>query len=191
MLNKKITFKKVLPAVVLGLTLSACSGDDSPKVASLQKKDKSLSCSEVQLEINEAEFYRKTAETNKSPKVKSLLMPLGYISTYVNAEEASDAASARIEYLNRIYDILKCDDPSVQARVANNHPYGESYESGGGGAYAPNQARFAPMSGEPYYRQSAPQTFQPISAPYGGSGAYGYGYEYRPARPETRGDMYW
>src|SRR5690606_11424778 len=106
-----------LPIILAGCLLTACSGQESPKVASLQKKDKSLTCSEVQLEINEAEFYRKTAENNKNPNVKSLLMPLGYISTYVSADDASNAADARIDYLNRIYDILKCDDADAQAKM--------------------------------------------------------------------------
>lgn len=185
-------FKKIIPVLVMGAMLTACEGKDSPKVASLQKKDKSLSCSEVQLEINEAEFYRKTAETNKNPNVKSLIMPLGYISTYVNAEDAAGAAQARIEYLNRIYDILNCDDPATAARSARAaHPYGD-YEMGygGGGSYAaPNPARYAPMSGEPYYSQPAyPQAFRPISA-YGAP-AYGNGYRAAP-RPAAGEEWYW
>jgi hypothetical protein len=91
------------------LTLSACSGEEAVKVESLQKKDKNLSCAEVQLEINEAEFYKRTAEKKKQPGVTSLLMPLGYISTYMNAADAASAADARIDYLNRIFTILQCD----------------------------------------------------------------------------------
>jgi len=103
--------KNILLVIALGSLLTSCSGDKSVKVTSLQKKDKNLSCNEIQLEINEAEFYRRTAEKNKDPDIKSLLMPLGYISTYVDAGEAVNAAEARINYLNRIYDILDCDNP--------------------------------------------------------------------------------
>lgn len=89
--------------------LAACAGKESVKVTELQKKDKGLSCKEIKLEVNEAEYYKKAAENNKTPGVQSLLMPLGYVSTYVDAEEAQHAAQARVDYLNRIYDILKCD----------------------------------------------------------------------------------
>jgi len=109
--------KNLTIALTAGLFLTACVADKSVKVASLQKKDKNLSCSEVMLEINEADFYRKTAERKKDPKVKSLLMPLGYISTYVDAEEAISAAAARVDYLNRIYEILDCDNLNAAASV--------------------------------------------------------------------------
>lgn len=47
-------------------------------------------------------------------------MPLGYVSTYMNAEDAIDAADARVEYLNRIYEILKCDE---QEKTASHQGY--------------------------------------------------------------------
>ncbi len=109
----------VFAAAVL---LSACAGQKSTKVVSLQKKDKSLSCKEVMLEVNEAEFYRRTAEKNKGPQLKSLLMPLGYISTYVSAEDAIGASDARIEYLNRIYEILDCDNQDRRVNHAAAAP---------------------------------------------------------------------
>lgn len=101
---------KMTMVFAVAVLLSACAGQKSARVASLQKKDKSLSCKEVMLEVNEAEFYRRTAEKNKGPQLKSLLMPLGYISTYVSAQDAIGASDARIEYLNRIYEILDCDN---------------------------------------------------------------------------------
>jgi len=95
---------------VVTLMLSACGGGDpSPTVKAMQRKDKSLSCKEVLLEMNEADFYKQTAYKNKGPKLKNVLMPLGYVSTYMNAEEAIGAADARIAYLDRIYEILRCE----------------------------------------------------------------------------------
>ncbi len=120
--------KTGLAVVIMGVVLTACSGKESVKVQSLQKKDKHLSCSEVMLEINEAEFYRRTAEKNKTPGVSTLLMPLGYISTYMDAENAKGAADARIDYLNRIYEILRCDEqahasrPEHRAQAAGAQP---------------------------------------------------------------------
>ena len=80
--------KNIFACLVVVLSVSACAGDRSTKVSVMQKKDKNLSCREIQLEQNEVEFYRKTAQKNKNPKLKNLLMPLGYISTYVDAEDA-------------------------------------------------------------------------------------------------------
>ena len=59
--------------------------------------------------MNEAEFYNKMAHGERSVKLKSMLMPLGYISTYMDSEEAINASRARVEYLDRIYEILHCE----------------------------------------------------------------------------------
>ncbi len=139
--------KNLTIALTAGLFLTACAGDKSVKVASLQKKDKNLSCSEVMLEINEADFYRKTAERNKGPKVKSLLMPLGYISTYVNAEEAIGAAAARVDYLNRIYEILDCDNLNT-ANTAPPAPRKVSAPE----QQAPSQRQYQQRYVEPQYQ---------------------------------------
>jgi len=91
--------------------LVGCSAEDpSTKVKPMQRKDKRLSCKEILLEMNEAEFYRQMAYKNKGPKIKNVLMPLGYISTYMDSEEAIDAANARVSYLDRIYEIMNCTE---------------------------------------------------------------------------------
>ncbi len=108
-------FKTLITTLAVGVMLTACAGVSSEKVASLQKKDKMLNCKEIMLEQNEAEFYRKTAEKNKGPSIRNVVMPLGYISTFVDAQKAIEAADSRVEYLNRIYDILDCDNPSAEA----------------------------------------------------------------------------
>lgn len=111
--------QKILITTALCFSLVACAGKDSEKVAAMQKKDKNLTCREVLLEQNEAEFYKSTAQKNKSPDVKSVLMPLGYISTYMNAEEAVGAANARVDYLARIYEIMGCDQKIQMADRKN------------------------------------------------------------------------
>jgi len=137
-------FKKIIPFIFAGVMLTACSSEESYKVTALQKKDKGLNCSQVQLEINEAEFYRKTAEQNKSPKMKSLLMPIGYVYTYVDAQEAVQQADSRIDYLNRIYDIMDCDNPAVKESQLR-HGYGNnSYSNLDSGSYAANRTAYAP-----------------------------------------------
>ena len=99
------------------------------KVAAMQKKDKNLTCREVLLEQNEAEFYKTTAQKNKNPDVKTLLMPLGYISTYMNAEDAVSAADARVEYLARIYDIMDCENKLQMAGRKNKLVYRQMADS--------------------------------------------------------------
>ena len=118
--------------------LSACTGSKSDKVTSLQKRDKLLSCKEVQLEINEAEFYRQTAEKNKGPNVRNIMMPLGYVSTYMSAEEAIDASDARVDYLNRIYAIMDCDNPKSEGNLRQPAMNMNIVPQGGGGGSALN-----------------------------------------------------
>jgi hypothetical protein len=105
--------KKILIISALSVLLVACSGEGedekSTKVKPLQKNDKNLSCREILLEMNEAEFYSKMAHNQRGVKLKSVLMPLGYISTYVDSGEAINAAKARVEYLDKIYEILHCE----------------------------------------------------------------------------------
>ena len=60
------------------------------------------------------------AEKNKGPRLTNMLMPLGYISTYMDAEEAIGAASARVDYLDRIYQIMECDAENSSSRRMNN-----------------------------------------------------------------------
>lgn len=104
--------KKLLAFTILtglALTISACDGAKPTKVNSMQTRDKALSCDDIRLEINEAEFYRSEAEKSRGLGVKTVIAPLGYMNTYMNAGDAVDAADARISYLNRIYEIRKCD----------------------------------------------------------------------------------
>lgn len=106
--------KKIAKFCALGIMLavgSACtsSAETSKRVEALQKKDKQLTCKEILLEMNEAEFYKGMANKNKGAKLKYVLMPLGYISTYMDAEEAIEASNARVSYLNKIYEISGCN----------------------------------------------------------------------------------
>ncbi|PIR39495.1 MAG: hypothetical protein COV35_02990 [Alphaproteobacteria bacterium CG11_big_fil_rev_8_21_14_0_20_39_49] len=132
---------KALCLIALASVLLSCSGKESKKIASLQKKDKKLSCQEILLEMNEAEFYRNVAYKNRGPKLKNVLMPLGYISTYMDAGEAIDAAEARVDYLDRIYQILRCEE-----RAEKMEELGEEL---GGLQYYP------PQDEVPYYRSLA------------------------------------
>lgn len=132
---------KAMCLIALTSLLASCAGKESKKIASLQKKDKKLSCQEILLEMNEAEFYRDVAYKNRGPKLKNVLMPLGYISTYMDAGEAIDAAEARVDYLDRIYQILRCEERAEKAA--------EMEEEMGVLQY------FEPQGDVPYYRSLA------------------------------------
>lgn len=106
------------------ITVGCASSEYSTTVKPMQRKDKQLSCKEVLLEMNEADFYRKTALKNRGPKLKNILMPLGYISTYMSSEEAIEAADARVAYLDQIYEIMHCSDKeSISASVTTEETF--------------------------------------------------------------------
>ena len=139
--------KKFLLLGVLSVMVVACgggSGDDakSVKVKALQKNDKNLSCREILLEMNEAQFYDKMAHKNRGVKLKNVLMPLGYISTYMDSEDAIGAAQARVEYLDKIYEIMRCEDrekeleklPVYQSPQGFNGSIGHQQSQYSGGA---------------------------------------------------------
>ncbi len=100
--------QKSLAGLALIIVLSSCSGVRSSAVVPLQSKDKQLTCREVMLEINESEEYKKTAEANKNPGVRSFIAPLGYAYTLSSANEAIEASDKRIAYLQDIYRISGC-----------------------------------------------------------------------------------
>ncbi len=106
-------YKTTLIAVLIILVsvLSACSGEKKEKLFVMQQRDKNLSCSQVMLEINEAEFHRKTAEKNRSFGFETVISPFTYVKSYMGSSKTIKHADSRIDYLNRIYDILDCDNP--------------------------------------------------------------------------------
>ncbi len=95
---------------LISIILSSC-GEESVKVEPMKKTDRDFSCSDIMLEINDAEFYKKQAQEKKSIGVKSIVMPLGYIDTYMDADEAIIAAQSRKEYLTRVFEIKGCGTP--------------------------------------------------------------------------------
>ncbi len=163
---------RYLTIIGLCITLAACSGTKSPQVATMQKSDKQLSCNQVQLEINEAEFYRKQAIDNKNPGFGAVISPLSYISTYMDAGKAQTAADDRIDYLNRIYEINRCDEPQVYAAATQPQP----------APFQPAPIVNPAAYGAPvYYGYAQPHGMhmQP-AAPYGGQMAYASPIAYQP-----------
>lgn len=109
--------KSFLSVILISFFITSCSGEEATIVEPVQKNDKQLSCEEILFEINDSEYYIKQANEKKSLGVKSIVMPLGYIDTYMTADEAISAAKQRISYLKRIYDIRNCDEQVEQAKL--------------------------------------------------------------------------
>ena len=105
------TFIRTMLVLAVTSLLVACGGKESPVAPAITKNDKMLSCDELQLEINDAEFFRNEATNNKSLNLSNIIWPLGYPATYNNAEEAISASNARIAYLTKVYEIKKCNSP--------------------------------------------------------------------------------
>jgi hypothetical protein len=140
---------KIFSLAIISILLSSCSGDDAVVVEPVQKNDKQLSCEEILFETNDSEYYIKQANEKKALGIKSIVMPLGYIDTYMTADEAISAANQRIGYLKRIYDIRGCeaqaDDMKMQRKLQKslqsqmpisaapqpmqqNYPYNSGYQ---------------------------------------------------------------
>lgn len=99
----------------MGILLSSCNcgnNANSPDMRPVQKTDKQLSCKDIVLEINEAEFYKKSAIERKQGRVEDVLFPYCYPSGYLNANATQKTAESRLDYLNQIYDLLDCDAKS-------------------------------------------------------------------------------
>ncbi len=125
--------KKILTVSAVLLLLSSC-GEQSEKVEPLKRSDKQLNCGDIQLEINEADMYKKQAMEKKQLGIKSIVMPLGYIDTYMSADEAIQAADARVQYLTRISDIKHCDADGTSSNTnssTNLQPVGYAMPGSG------------------------------------------------------------
>ncbi|MBL0317914.1 MAG: hypothetical protein IPP74_01190 [Alphaproteobacteria bacterium] len=100
-------YKKIVSAAVISLLVAGCSCKSSVRVQPIQRKDKLLTCKELALEINEAEYFRRAAEVNKDSPV-DIFLPLCYAHSQESAQRAVKSADERLEYLNHIYDLLGC-----------------------------------------------------------------------------------
>lgn len=98
--------------------LSACNCGTPIKIKSIQQDDKNLTCKDVILEINEAEFFRKEAAISQRITLEEAFTPTCWLSTYLSGSEAARAANERIQYLSQLYDILDCGGRSTTGAAA-------------------------------------------------------------------------
>ena len=103
-----MNLKKTLAFTSLFFFVSSCTCGVPLRVTSIQRSDKKLACKDVILEINEAEHYRSQAGQEKGIGMGESLMPLCWVSGYVDGDKAIKTANARIDYLGHIYDLMDC-----------------------------------------------------------------------------------
>ncbi len=99
---------KILSAGVIFAFLASCTCGVPLKVTPIQADDKKLACKDVILEINEAEHYRDEGAEAAGISFGEALMPVCWVSGYIDGSQAKKSANARIDYLGRIYDLLEC-----------------------------------------------------------------------------------
>ena len=101
----------IIYTLITLVLLTAC-GENVPKGAPPWKDtDKHLSCQQLLLEMNDAEFWNKVAQSKKEMDVSDFLWPPGYIGTRSSAQDAIAATNARLGNLQNIYGIKGCSNP--------------------------------------------------------------------------------
>lgn len=108
-------FCGIFALCVLSMVLFSCTCATPLKVSEIQKTDKKLACKDVILEINESEHYRELAKKERGISFGNFLMPVCWVTSYVDANRAVNAAQERIKYLGHIYDVLDCGGKSDKA----------------------------------------------------------------------------
>jgi len=175
---------KLLTCCCAAALLAACSPSvKSAKVMPMRPEDKRMTCADIALEMNEAQFLRQKAVENKGFRAGHILAPWRYVSNSSSASDAIEAADQRMEYLQQIHEIKDCDNAPTQEVQHHQRPpmhYGQSSHPGHPQAYA--------MQGQPYPTQQgyapAPRGYAP--APYPPQGGYyqagpqHYGLDYQP-----------
>lgn len=150
--------KQFLLVIISIFMITACACPSAIEVDSVQKHDKKLTCKDVVMEINEAEFFRKEARSKQYRRVEYMLNPLCYPSGYLSGSKGMRAADSRLDYLNNIYELLGCGQDIKNAPPKQTN--------------IPPQASAAPVfqQGVPYaygyqYRQQ-PQQYAPYGQQY-------------------------
>lgn len=111
--SMKNILKNTAYITAFALALGACAGKQSPRPAQVTTVDKEMSCEELQLEMNDVQYLRQTAEENRGANARNILWPFSYPSTYLSADEALASADRRLGYLQRVYTIKECKRPLI------------------------------------------------------------------------------
>ena len=110
-----------LSSVILAMTACASNHKQTARIEEesyqfsqtvMSPNDKKLSCKELLLEMNEAEFFHKAAQEDQHIGFGGVLSPVKSMHTYRTATETIHNTQARVEYLNQIYNVLSCNGRS-------------------------------------------------------------------------------
>jgi len=81
-----------------------------------QSGDRALTCDEIRTELAQAERFEEEARDERGVTVTNVAAVVLFwpalVGTYMNTEDAIDAAEERQRYLNDIYDEKNCDGSS-------------------------------------------------------------------------------
>lgn len=147
---------KLAAGTVAVLMLAACGATKSETVVELTKSDKHMDCTQLQLEITEAEFFRQKAERNRGLSLKNVVMPLGYPSTYLSANKAVDAATGRVAYLTKLYEVKGCGSQQMAGGYDDMAYGGYDQQGSAGVAYQPAYQQQPQYGQPPQYQQQRP-----------------------------------
>jgi hypothetical protein len=97
-------------AAVSIVSVTACA---TPTVVDAEQPgDMNLTCAQLQDQIDEARDFEEEAREERGVTgtnvAAAVFFPLGLVGTYMNTEEAIDAARDRREHLSEIYDNKGC-----------------------------------------------------------------------------------
>lgn len=102
--------KTLALTAVSAILLSACA---TPTVVDVKKvDDASLTCAQLVAEIDEAKSFEEDARSEKGVTGKNTAAVIFFwpaaVATYVNAEEAIEAADKRQDHLMKLYEDKSC-----------------------------------------------------------------------------------
>ncbi|WBQ09070.1 hypothetical protein L2D01_09200 [Hyphomonadaceae bacterium ML37] len=100
----------IAAAGAAALFVSACA---TPRVVEAQQAgDRNLSCAEIMQQIDEARQFEEAARDDRSVNTTNVAAAVFFwpalVGTYMNTEEAIEAAQDRREHLNRLYENKGC-----------------------------------------------------------------------------------
>ncbi len=109
--------KTLLSLAAVLLLTSACGETVPSGGAPWKETDKHLNCQQLQLEMNDAQFWNQVAHSKESMGVSDFLWPPGYIGRRASAQDAIGTTNARLTNLRNIYGIKGCNNPYPNMNV--------------------------------------------------------------------------
>ncbi len=104
---KQITTHSMFFCLLFGVT--ACVGSSGTHTAYREmNSNKTLTCPEILLEMNEVEFELREVEAATSATLEHLMSPVSSLMGALNASSNKDYMTQRMAFLQNMYDINRC-----------------------------------------------------------------------------------